>query len=162
MPQQWEKILIMVKNKRELTGFAVIIFVFFVDRLTKFVLLNNLSLHHCSVIGDILKFEYTRNTGIAFGFMKGHNLFFFFFNTLLLLFLFFIRRKFKDIYSFTGINLVIGGALGNLFDRIKYKYVVDFIDLSFFPAIFNIADFSITIGAILILFSSLREEKCVN
>ncbi|MBP7796149.1 MAG: signal peptidase II [Elusimicrobiales bacterium] len=152
----------MVKDKREITGLAVIILVFFVDRLTKFVILNNLSLHHCSVIGNLLRFEYTRNTGIAFGFMKGHNVFFFLFNTVLLLFLFFIRRKFKDSYSFIGINFVIGGALGNLVDRIKYNYVVDFIDLSFFPAIFNIADFSITVGAVLILFSSLREEKCVN
>ncbi|OGS08398.1 MAG: hypothetical protein A2270_04780 [Elusimicrobia bacterium RIFOXYA12_FULL_51_18] len=49
-----------------------------------------------------------------------------------------------------GLALVLGGALGNLYDRLAYGFVVDFFDLSFFPAVFNVADSAITAGAVLL------------
>jgi len=54
---------------------------------------------------------------------------------------------------------VLGGALGNLYDRIAYGHVVDFIDLSFFPAVFNVADASITVGAVFLAFGMKDEKK---
>jgi signal peptidase II len=60
-----------------------------------------------------------------------------------------------------GLGLVIGGALGNAIDRVRFGAVVDFIDvqrLGFFPWIFNVADSGITIGVILLLLDSLRRD----
>jgi len=53
-------------------------------------------------------------------------------------------------FTRVGLALVLGGALGNLYDRLVYGFVVDFFDLSFFPAVFNVADSAITAGAILL------------
>ena len=61
-----------------------------------------------------------------------------------------------------GLGLIIGGAVGNAIDRVRFGAVIDFIDvqrLGFFPWIFNIADSGITIGVIVLLLDSLRRER---
>jgi signal peptidase II len=70
-------------------------------------------------------------------------------------------RKQTRLLPLTAIGLIIGGAIGNLIDRIKYGAVADFVDLSqvFFPWVFNLADSAITIGVILLLVDSVRAEK---
>jgi len=55
--------------------------------------------------------------------------------------------------------MIVGGATGNIVDRFRFGYVVDFINLRYFPAIFNIADLFITIGGVLIVLSLLMGEK---
>jgi signal peptidase II len=62
----------------------------------------------------------------------------------------------------TAIGFVMGGALGNVIDRIRFGYVVDFIDFSgtgVFPWVFNVADSAITIGVVLLIIDSLVSDK---
>jgi signal peptidase II len=62
----------------------------------------------------------------------------------------------------TAIGLVMGGAIGNVIDRIRFGYVVDFLDFSglgFFPWIFNVADSAITIGVVLLILDSLLSDR---
>jgi len=144
--------------KKNIIGIIVLLSVFILDRITKEYILNH-TFKLYSFWGGILNIHYVENTGIAFGMFKGLNNFFIFFNSFLLIFLFYIRRKINFTFGIIAIHMIIGGAIGNIFDRIKYGFVIDFIDLKYFPAVFNIGDFFITVGAS-ILFLSSWEEKC--
>lgn len=148
--------------KKEFFKVVLVISIFLVDRFSKNFIIENPDYQYHYIIGNILSFNYIHNTGIAFGFVKNYNSFFIFLNTALLLFLFFIRKKFTDRLSIIAIHLIIGGAIGNIFDRIKYGYVVDFIDFKYFPAIFNFADFSISCGALILLYMGIKEAKCIG
>lgn len=139
-----------MSHRNKLIGFVIVIGVFALDRLAKDLFLRELTIP-VSIANGLLSFHFVKNSGVAFGFFKGYNQFFIIFNTLLLLFLFYIRRKVDSVISFYAISGIVGGAVGNIFDRIKYGYVIDFIDFKFFPAVFNIADFFITIGVILVI-----------
>jgi signal peptidase II len=70
-------------------------------------------------------------------------------------------RKQSRGLTLTALGLVIGGALGNLIDRVRFGAVVDFIDVSalYFPWVFNVADAAITIGVILLLIDSARSDR---
>jgi len=149
----------MNNKKKHISAFIILSGVFLIDRVTKIFILKD-HIHNISIIGCLLRINYIENTGVAFGMFKGYNLFFILFNTSLLVFLLYLRRKIKNNFSFYSIHLIIGGALGNIFDRIRYGYVIDFIDLKYFPAVFNMADFFITCGAVMLFLVNLREEKC--
>lgn len=114
-----------------LISFAVII----LDQLSKFL---------------VKKFgmSFTTNTGAAFGILKGMNLFFIIFTLVAIFFiLFYYKKIIKEKYSEIGFALILGGAVGNLIDRISFGAVVDFIDIGFWPS-FNVADSCISIGVI--------------
>lgn len=149
----------MLKKNKHIYAFLIVVFVFLIDRITKNIIVSY-NIAGVSLMGGFLNFHYVENTGVAFGFLKGFNMFFILFNSLLLVFLLYMRRKTKDLLSFYALHFIIGGALGNIFDRIKHGYVVDFIDLKYFPAVFNMADFFITCGAVMIMFGGVKEEKC--
>jgi len=70
-------------------------------------------------------------------------------------------RKQHRLLALTAIGLVIGGAIGNLIDRVRFGAVADFIDLSrlWFPWVFNVGDSAITIGVILLLIDSARNDR---
>jgi len=135
----------------------IVIFVFLFDRISKYLVLKKLYFSEYKIF-SFFSLRYVENTGIAFGLFQDRNLFFIISNTVFLLILIYIRKKFKDTLSSIGIHFVIGGALGNIYDRIVYKYVIDFIDFHFFPAVFNMADSSITIGAFFIGASAIIEK----
>lgn len=71
-------------------------------------------------------------------------------------------RKADRPFMTIGLGLVIGGALGNVIDRIRFGAVADFLDfqrLGFFPWVFNVADSAITIGVVFLLLDSMRKES---
>ncbi len=70
-------------------------------------------------------------------------------------------RKQSRGLTLTALGLVIGGAVGNLIDRVRFGAVVDFIDASglYFPWVFNVADAAITIGVVLLLIDSARSDR---
>lgn len=71
-------------------------------------------------------------------------------------------RKTERPFMAVGLGLVIGGALGNVIDRIRFGAVADFLDfqrLGFFPWVFNVADSAITIGVVFLLLDSMRKES---
>lgn len=72
-----------------------------------------------------------------------------------------VRKATRPLLG-VGLGLVIGGAIGNAIDRVRFGAVVDFLDfqrLGFFPWVFNIADSAITIGVVFLLLDSLRKES---
>ncbi len=123
--------------------------VFAADRLSKALIIEHLYFSSRRVL-PFFSLNYVENTGIAFGMLRDKNLFFVFSNTFFLILLLLFRRKFSQPLESAGLHLVIGGALGNIYDRLAYGFVVDFFDFSFFPAVFNVADAAITAGACLI------------
>lgn len=137
---------------------ALILAVFLFDRLTKTLTLKCLYLKSEAVL-PFLKLTYVENTGVAFGMFRDSNNFFIGFSVVLIAALLVFRRKCsgRGRIASAGLALVLGGALGNLYDRLAYGFVVDFFDLSFFPAVFNVADSAITVGAVF-LAVGLRDE----
>lgn len=138
---------------------AIILAVFLLDRASKSWALEALYLRSVKVL-SFFHLTYAENTGVAFGMFRDSNLFFLLFSAALVAALLYLRRRIQaqGAAASLGLALVLGGALGNLYDRIRYGFVVDFFDFSFFPAVFNVADSAITVGAVLLAFG-MRDEK---
>lgn len=140
---------------------VITMLVFAADRLTKPIASAVLTgRHSVEVIPGIFNLTLVHNTGAAFGLMKDQRLFFIFVTVIAVVsIIYYIWRRNQTKFTvLLAFGLVMGGALGNLLDRIKYGYVVDFLDFRIWP-VFNIADSSITIGAILLAFILLRTNS---
>ena len=149
----------------------IVLVIFFLDRFTKLYLINlqNLGTDIDFYIFSFLNFYLVWNTGIGFGIAAMESNIYYHTLTTIIVFinigLIYLLFKYKDIYGYL-IAIIIGGSLGNLFDRIYYYAVPDFIDLhlgQYHWFIFNVADIFITVGIIgLILFELLRKDKISN
>ena len=146
----------------------IILAIFFFDRITKIYLIN-LQTEGTDIdfyVYSFLNFYLVWNTGIGFGLASMEtNIYYHVLTAIIVIInigLIFFLVKSKNIYDYL-IALIIGGSLGNLFDRIYYYAVPDFIDLhlgDFHWFIFNVADIFITMGIIgLILVELLKKEK---
>ena len=139
--------------KENILMFFLIILVFFLDRYSKTFMLSNLN-ENLIYINDFINFDLIWNTGIGFGFLSSSSSLIY--NTIsvivgiIVIALIYISLK-SDKFDKTVFSLIIGGALGNFYDRIFFNAVPDFIDIhygNFHWFTFNIADFFITIGVI--------------
>lgn len=143
----------------------IILFIFGLDRYSKIEIINNFS--DTSVyLNDFLNFDLIWNTGIGFGLLKSNTALFYNLISILIglvvIILFFLALRSKSfdkiIYS-----IIIGGALGNFYDRVFYNAVPDFIDIhyrNFHWFTFNIADIFITLGIIaLIIYDFFKINK---
>jgi signal peptidase II len=116
--------------------------------------------HRGDVLGESVGFEYVENTGAAFGILTSAT------GALAAISLliaaggvFMIWREHRrDALATLAIAMVVGGALGNVIDRIYRGYVVDFVAVGGFPR-FNLADSAITIGVLLLLVAMGRENR---
>ena len=146
----------------------IIFIIFFFDRLTKLYLIN-LQASGTDIdfyIFPFLNFYLIWNTGIGFGLASMETNIYYHILTTIIVFvnlgLIYFLLKSKGIYVYL-LATIIGGSLGNLFDRIYYYAVPDFIDLhlgDYHWFIFNVADIFITVGIIgLILIELLKKEK---
>lgn len=152
-------------------GFALAIIV--LDQITKALILGSADIVDPSLIPDgyrfaevipgILDLTMVRNTGVSFGLFGGGEARWFLtvFSIVVAgaLAVWALRTQRRTLI--TAIGLVMGGAIGNVIDRIRFGYVVDFIDFSdtgLFPWVFNVADSAITIGVLLLILDSLRPE----
>jgi len=146
----------------------IVLVIFFFDRVTKIYLINlqSTGTDIDFYIFPFLNFLLIWNTGIGFGLVSlESNIFYHILTTLIVivnLVLVFFLYKARSIYIYL-LALIIGGSLGNLFDRIKYYAVPDFIDVhigNFHWFIFNVADIFITVGIIgLIITELFKKEK---
>jgi signal peptidase II len=127
------------------------------DQISKYVVLKNLRLHESvPIVAGFFNMVHIRNRGMAFGLMNRPDINFGFYflviatlgAVILLLFWFFKLKKDGNRITL-GLSLILGGALGNLIDRLRFREVIDFLDFYLgtyhWPA-FNIADSAITVG----------------
>ena len=142
---------------------ATVLFIFLLDRASKVWVLKELYLRSVKVL-SFFHLTYAENTGVAFGMFRDSNLFFLVFSSALVAVLLYLRRAIQahGKAASAGLALVLGGALGNLYDRIAYGFVVDYFDFSFFPAVFNVADSAITVGAVLMAWGMKDEQKKIE
>jgi len=148
-------------SKEIIPSSIIILFIFLADRLTKIKAINFLSDIKAVYINDFLNLNLTFNTGIGFGFFSLktgliYNLISLFI-LLVIIYLIYLmansNRTDKILYS-----LILGGALGNFYDRALYFAVPDFIDLhykEFHWFTFNIADIFITLGIIALISNEI-------
>ncbi len=128
------------------------------DQLTKAWVLRALSFGEgIPVLPPVLHIVLHRNTGIAFGLLSGANTLVGLLAALVaLLLLAHHRDRWRaDRLVQVGLGLVLGGAAGNLLDRVRFGYVVDFLALPYWP-VFNVADVSVVVGGALLAFQALR------
>lgn len=146
-------------------GFALLIIV--LDQLTKAWIIDGVSLQEIGRVAvwpPVLNFSWVENTGVSFGLFGGGGARWglSIFSVVVSAGLGWWALKAERRLLVTAIGLVMGGALGNVIDRIRFGYVVDFIDFSgtgVFPWVFNVADSAITIGVILLILDSLISER---
>ena len=144
------------------------------DQLSKYIVLRSIALHESiPVVSGLFSLVHTRNRGMAFGLMNrpGSDFSFYFleaatFEAVILLLFWFTKLKDEERRLIFGISLILGGAIGNLIDRLRLREVIDFLDFHIgtyhWPA-FNLADSAITLGtfwvAINLLFYSPKSSK---
>ena len=147
--------------------FTTIIFLFLTDRFSKLYILNiaEMSTEVDIYVSSFLNFYLVWNKGIGFGlFSSDHNGFYNFITTLILIIniiiiiLLYQNQNYKSYF----LILILGGATGNLFDRLYYSAVPDFIDFhinNFHWFIFNVADIFISIGIICLIIEEVFVKK---
>jgi signal peptidase II len=157
-----------MKNKKKINLFLIIIIFFLIDRVSKILILKNFLNNSLSeiYINSFLNFSLVWNSGIGFGLLQIESNIFYStvsiiitaINLILIYWMITTSNYLESIF----ISIILGGSLGNLFDRFYYNSVPDFIDLqykSFHWFTFNIADIFITIGIIGLIIIDLFKKK---
>ena len=141
--------------------------IFLLDILTKNYIQNKIMYGDQVEITSFLSFVHFQNPGAAFSFLSdqgGWQRYFLIVISLLALIYIpsLINQYKKNMLIVIGLLLILGGAIGNLYDRISYGYVIDFIYFhiaEFYWPAFNVADSAISIGVLLFLYGSFRSYK---
>ena len=137
-------------------SFIISLLVLLIDQLTKFLIYG---LPSRSIIGNLLWFESSLNTGVAFSMFEGNSLVFAIISLVascVFVWLICSKRFFTSRFEKVSLSLILAGTLSNAFDRLFFGGVRDFIYLKFINfAIFNVADMAITFGAGLLCILSV-------
>lgn len=148
-------------------SFVISGLVIILDQLTKFLIYGTPAR---SVLGNLLWFESSLNTGVAFSMFEGKSYIFIITSliaSLIFIYLIASKKVFSTKFEVFTLGAILGGTLSNVIDRFIFGGVRDFIYLKFINfAIFNVADMAITVGAILlcvaVLISIIKTEKKEN
>lgn len=143
----------------------LIFIIFLIDQITKIIISNNINLNgSVIVIKNFFSLTYVKNTGAAFGFFSGKTLLITIISVFIFLYL--LMELIKNKSNIKIINLsfsfILGGLIGNLYDRIVLGYVRDFMDFTIFNkgfAIFNIGDAFIVVGCFMFIIGALLEAR---
>lgn len=127
------------------------------DQILKAVVLAYQHKLPLSAIPGIFRISYAENTGIAFGLFQGGNLIFIFLGVAVILLILKYGSRLEGGAERLAVSLILGGAAGNVFDRIFRGHVVDYVSVSGIPA-FNLADAALTAGAALAIAAYLQER----
>jgi signal peptidase II len=140
------------------------------DQISKYVVIHTFRIYESvPVIAGFFNLVHVRNRGMAFGFLNRPDINFGFYilvgaslGAIALLLIWFIKLKESDRLTTLALSLILGGAIGNLIDRLRFREVVDFLDFYIgayhWPA-FNVADSAITVGAILVAINIFFRHK---
>lgn len=148
------------KNHRYilLFDFVLMIFLITIDQITKYYAIKLLrDRDGIDIIPDILELSYLENRGAAFGMLQNQKLFFIFITIIVLSVILYIILKTPCHAKYTKLHIALifvsSGALGNMIDRMRLNYVVDFIYISLihFP-VFNVADIYVTVSSAVLVF----------
>ena len=151
--------------KETIISILVIFLVFILDRITKTSIITHQLNNQSIFINEYLNIELVWNTGIGFGLLSQNaNIYYHLISFIIFSFIIFLIYLLSKAHFFEKIlfSLIVGGAAGNLYDRLIYFAVPDFIDFHinyFHWFTFNIADIFITIGIILIITKDLVLKK---
>ena len=157
----------MTAKSKLILGWLAVILV--VDQMTKFIVDQTMPLHHSiPVIENLFSLTYIRNTGAAFGILAGSATavrlpFLVLFSLLAIGFIVIMLRRLPDKEKglITALAFILGGAIGNLIDRVAYGEVIDFLDVYWskfhWPA-FNLADSFITAGVLITVYYLIRAK----
>ena len=167
----------MVKdNKSSLKSFSVYVIVMLllvaVDQITKLLIVNDFALYgRKEIIKNFFSLYYVRNTGSAFSFLADVSWGIYILSlislimALFIIFLIYKAASLKDFILSLSLSLVAAGAIGNLIDRFRLRYVIDFLRFDFgsytFP-IFNFADMCAVVGTFLVIFLFIFKEKKID
>jgi signal peptidase II len=143
--------------KRAFSVALIVLTIIALDQITKYLIVSSLSPYGFIEVFPFLHIVNVRNTGAAFGSFKSLGSSFFIIVAVAAI-VFVVSLLMKRVYNTFGLSLILGGAVGNLIDRVLYGQVVDFVDFSVgsyhWPA-FNVADSALTVGIIIILVTSV-------
>lgn len=137
------------------------------DQLIKIAVMGNMSVNYSNVIiENFFSLTYVENDGAAWSILSGNRIFLILISIVAIVLIYSYLIKNKDIKKFEFIcySILIGGILGNLMDRIKFGFVVDYLDFKIFGynfPIFNFADICIVVSVALLLIYGIKEDiKC--
>ncbi|MEK7383542.1 MAG: signal peptidase II [Elusimicrobiota bacterium] len=139
---------------------AIVLTLLALDRATKLWAMRELRPRGPIPLLPFFELSYVENTGAAFGLGHGANGFFIAVSAVLIAILFRLLRRWPrdDRWLQAGGTLVLTGAVANLYDRLVYRFVVDFLYLHHWP-VFNVADSCITVGAVMLAWGLKDPEK---
>ena len=151
--------------KNNISIIATFFLIIFFDQLTKILVIKNFQLYESLSILPFFNLTFIVNYGFAFGFLNNPSL-----NQIIVILVIFsiisyflyLLIKTQDQFFRFSLILVLSGAVGNFIDRVLHGFVIDFIDIylgSYHWPAFNLADSSITLGFILIMFNILFLNK---
>ncbi|MEI8308865.1 MAG: signal peptidase II [Chloroflexales bacterium] len=143
---------------------AITALVIAADQVSKAWIVQNLGpetmTRSITVVGDAAHIVYSHNTGVAFSLFQGMPQLLTVAGLMIVagaIYFYATQLPNRRVSVQVILGLIMGGAFGNLIDRVRLGYVVDFIQVGWFP-VFNLADSAITVGAALLMLQFLREE----
>ncbi|MBI4353844.1 MAG: signal peptidase II [Candidatus Omnitrophica bacterium] len=132
-----------------------------VDQLSKWAIRTTfLPQQSLPILPGIVHLTYARNTGAAFSLFQGHVIPLVLISVVVAGWMVWelLRRPHTNRHTPVALGLILGGAVGNLIDRLRFGYVEDFIDVRVWP-VFNVADSAITIGVIWLIWGTLKNQR---
>tara|TARA_B110000305_G_scaffold186344_1_gene207480 strand:- start:135 stop:632 length:498 start_codon:yes stop_codon:yes gene_type:complete len=152
-------------SKETITSLLIVVIIFTLDRISKIKIINHQVDNSSIFVNDYLNFNLIWNTGISFGLLSQNSNSYYHFISfiifLVIIFLIYLIYK-ANFLEKSLFSIILGGALGNFYDRIVYFAVPDFIDIhinNFHWFTFNIADIFITIGVFYLISKDLILNK---
>jgi signal peptidase II len=134
-----------------------------IDQVSKFLVVQNLELGEVvPVVGDLIQFHFVKNPGAAFSIGNAYTWIFAILATVVTVFIVWFSRRIRSFAWAWVFGLLLGGTVGNLIDRLFREpgfgvgHVIDFLTIPLLPAIFNLADVSITAAMVLFLILTIR------
>ena len=146
-----------IRLYRDYILFITVTAVLVMDQISKYLIRIHLDLYQSWPPQGFIKLTHGVNSGTAFGLFQGHTFVLIVVSCLAIGFLYYFYKTYTSNIKLLrfGIGLQLGGAFGNLADRLRFGHVIDFIDVGPWP-IFNLADSSIMIGIAILLASIFR------
>ncbi len=152
-----------MRNKKIIYTFSLLFML--LDQIIKLLVIKNISLQEeITIIPNFFSLYYLKNNGAAFSILGNKTLFLILISVICLIF---FRNYIKSLTKVTpltiiSLGMIIGGILGNLFDRLIYHSVIDYLSFIIFNyafPVFNLADIGITVGGVLLVVDLLISDK---